>query len=461
MFQMKVDGYTHRAMSKWHKKYGEVVGLFTGSSPVVLISGLDAIREALTRDDFSGRQGNSILKIMNDGERLGIVNTDGEVWKAQRRFTLHRLRDFGFGKNTLESIAHEEIRAVFNDIDRASGGAEKGYSNPVCFHDILGGTSINILWHIISGKRYDHDDPEFKYLTTSVNKFFQVSEPSGGILIAFPGLVKIFPSLARTKELRATCEPLFKFLEDMIAEHKKTIDYDNPRDFTDVYLVEIEKQKGNPNSSFHEKQLREVCAEAFIGGTDTTFANLTFAILFLVLFPDAQKKAQDELDRVVGRERLPSLEDKPRLPYAEAMVQEILRISSVVALCVPHAPLTSKDAISFRGYRIPKGTRVLFNFYDLHHDPNYWDDPLSFKPERFLDGNENLIRHDPLLPFSAGKRVCPGETLARNNIFLIVTAILQKYTLSTPEGRPKPTTDPTPSFVLCAKRFETKVQLRS
>ncbi|XP_071452571.1 methyl farnesoate epoxidase-like [Hetaerina americana] len=455
------EGQFYKLMSMVQKEYGDVVGLFTFRTPIVVISGLDAIREACFRDDLSGRPGNSIHKLIYEGKEHGIVNTSGETWKAQRRFTLQHLRDLGFGKRSLESIAHEEIQAVFEDIDDISGGQKKGFPNPVNFHDILGGTSINVLWHIIAGKRYEHRDPEFKELITAVQKLLQLGTPAGNIMSSFPFLAKLFPRITGFSNMVSHRAPIHKFLMDEIDAHRKTIDYDHQRDFIDIYLSEIERQKNNPQTSFTERQLKQVCAEMFVAGTDTTLNTLSFAMLYMVLYPDAQSKVQQELDEVVGKDRLPSLEDRPKLPYVDATISEILRCSSIAPTALAHSPQTRETSINFRGYQIPKGTRVLFNLYGLHHDPLLWKSPDEFIPERFLQKNGEQVQREALMPFGAGKRVCLGESLARNNVFLFFTAILQRYSLRVPDGHPTPTKLPEGKTVLFPKAFTIKVNLRS
>ncbi|XP_046394627.1 methyl farnesoate epoxidase-like [Ischnura elegans] len=458
---LSTGGQAHTMMCSVQKEYGDIAGLFTFNRPIVVLSGLEAIREACFRDDLSARPPNQVHKMLYDGKILGIASTHGETWKVQRRFTLQHLRDLGFGKRTLESIAHEEIQAVFEDIEDISGGQKNGFPNPVNFHDILGGTSINVLWHIIAGKRYEHRDPQFKRLILAVQQLLQQGSPAGTFAGLFPRLSKVFPKMTGLNKLASTRAPIHTFLADEIMAHKKNIDYDHPRDFMDIYLREIEKQRNDPDTTFTELQLRQVCSEMFVAGTDTTLNTLSFGMLYMVLHPEVQKKVQEELDEVVGRDRMPSLEDRPRLPYIDATINEIMRCSTIAPLAVPHAPLTHEPWINFRGYHIPKGARILLNLYGLHHDPKVWKSPEVFNPERFLQKNGEQVPREALMPFGAGKRVCLGESLARNNVFLFFTAILQRYTLRVPDGHPTPTMEPDGKTVLFPKPFTVKVNLRT
>ncbi|XP_071455272.1 methyl farnesoate epoxidase-like [Hetaerina americana] len=246
-----------------------------------------------------------------------------------------------------------------------------------------------------------------------------------------------------------------------IDSHRETIDYDQPRDFIDIYLREIEKEKHGLHNAFNDLQLKVLCTELFMAGTDTTTNVLSFALLYLILYPEAQKKMQEEIDQVVGKDRLPSLDDRGRFTYVEAAIQEVLRLSSVSPSAFPHSAVTTDKYINFKGYHIPKGSVLLIDLYGVHHDPKIWKHPEMFIPERFLQMGEKNNQNASIFPFSTGKRGCPGETLARNNIFLFLTAILQRYTLKVPEGQPQPSQEPDGFTLLFPKPFTVKVQPRS
>ncbi|KAI8492041.1 cytochrome P450 2 sub U member 1 [Branchiostoma belcheri] len=147
---------------------------------------------------------------------------------------------------------------------------------------------------------------------------------------------------------------------------------------------------------------------------------------------------QQELDAVVG-ESLPALSHRSQLPYVNACLLEVMRIRTVVPLSVPHAP---SETVKVRGYDIPKGTQIIPNLYSLHMDPAYWPDPDRFDPGRFLDAEGNVInKPESFMPFSGGRRACLGEQLARMELFLFFSTLLQSFTFRTPEGAPPPTTD--------------------
>ncbi|XP_046394777.1 methyl farnesoate epoxidase-like [Ischnura elegans] len=461
LLQMKVKGQIYPAMTKMHKKYGEVVGMFAGDKAIILISGHSAIHEACFRDDMIGRPENMELKPLYGGEIYGIANTEGEVWREQRRFTLHHLRNLGFGKQISETIALEESKAIIDEIDKIIAGSKPGQPNLIDFNKILAGPNVNVLWHIMAGERFEMGDPDFLRIVNGIMAYFRSSNPDGGVLSSFPAIAKLFPSLTPMNTIKEAYDDITCALIETINEHSKTIDHEQPRDFIDLYLTEIEKHKKDPGTSFHAKNLLAICSDFFAAGTDTTISTLNHAFLYMIVHPKIQRKVQDEIDRVIGKDRMPSLEDRIRLPYVEATLNEVLRFSSIGPVSVPHSPYTSKSEISFRGYKIPKNARIFLNMYDLHHDPQIWNKPFEFIPERFLNENGEVIRHEALIPFGTGKRQCVGKSLAQINIFIFFTSIMQRYTLSVPEGQPKPSVIPQGNYVLHPVHFEAEMKLRS
>ncbi|XP_046394970.1 methyl farnesoate epoxidase-like [Ischnura elegans] len=460
-YLQKWGPFLYQSTAVMKKHYGDVVGFYVGTTPVVLVSGLDAIKELSFRDDLAGRPKLIMHKVLK--EVHGILFTSGEMWKEQRRFTLRHLRDFGFGKSSMESITIEEIESVFNEIDKSLIGKKPGeWSKTIIVHDILGPANINILWHILAGVRFNFSDPYLKKLLRFIKDNIAQAEFGGTIEFAFPGLVKMFPYLTNIRERYNKVQEILEFFQTHIDEHKTTHDPDNPRDFMDVYLTEMNKRKKDPNSTFTDVQLREIGGDLFFAGYDTTFNTIVFSILYMILNPGVQKKVQEELDSVIGKDRHPSFHDRDShlIPYNEATVMEILRSSTVVPMAVPHAPLLSMRDTEFRGYVIPKDSTILLNLHQLHHDPEIWGDPENFRPERFISPDGKVIRHEAYMPFGVGKRSCLGEALARNNVFLFFACLMQRYSIRVPEGEPMPSKEPVGNITIMPSEFKIQVCLR-
>ncbi|KAK9406798.1 Cyp2c11: Cytochrome protein, partial [Crotalus adamanteus] len=165
--------------------------------------------------------------------------------------------------------------------------------------------------------------------------------------------------------------------------------------------------------------------ELFIAGSKSVSSIISFGLILLARFPDIQAKAQEEIDEVVGANRTPSIEDRMKLFYTNALVHEILRFQQISNEIFPH--MTTKD-VNFRGHFIPQGTTVLPLGISIHFDPLFWEDPEQFDPAHFLDKKGKFQKKDAYLPFSAGKRSCTGEGLADMELFLFIAILLQHFT---------------------------------
>ena len=181
--------------------------------------------------------------------------------------------------------------------------------------------------------------------------------------------------------------------------------------------------------------------DMFAAGYEDTSNTLRWAIAFLVHHPECQIEIQNQLDEVVGRDRMPGLDDRTHLPLVQATIMETLRLGNVGEAAIPH--YTLKDT-SLCGYRVPKDTVVLVNLMNVHLDPKCWENPNSFSPRRHIDADGQLITNSSnFLPFSAGRRVCAGESLAkvRRKITQVVSRQPRKITdsrmLRTFEGEGK------------------------
>ncbi|XP_072041358.1 cytochrome P450 2U1-like [Amphiura filiformis] len=194
-----------------------------------------------------------------------------------------------------------------------------------------------------------------------------------------------------------------------------------------------EIQRRNPDIAewFDDEDFVACVGDLFGAATETTSTTLKWGLLYMVLQPDIQENVQAELDSVAQRNRMPSLKDRPQLPYTEATLLEIQRIGSVAPLGVPRA--TTIDT-KLCGFDIPQGTMVIPNLWAIHHDERIWKEAESFKPERFLDSDGKVNRREELIPFSIGKRKCLGEQLALMELFLIFTHLLHRFSFRLPEG---------------------------
>lgn len=208
------------------------------------------------------------------------------------------------------------------------------------------------------------------------------------------------------------------------------------RDLVDAYIIQQKRHEADGKLSyFSDRQLVQIMNDIFSAGLETVTSTIEWSILFMILNPDCQKRVQEEIERVIGNERLPQLDDLSSMPYTEATIFEVLRRSSVVTLGNAHATL--EDA-TIGGYLIPKGSQVLPNLYAMNMDAKLWQEPGKFDPTRFLV-NERACKPDHFIPFSVGRRICLGDLLAKMQVFIFLAGLLQRFDLSVaPEDRDQP-----------------------
>merc|ERR550525_2117806 len=218
-------------------------------------------------------------------------------------------------------------------------------------------------------------------------------------------------------------------MTESIKQHQDTLDVNDPRDFTDKMLIEINNTTDKSSSFYGEvgiDNLRNTLFDLFLAGSETTSTTLTWAALYLVRYPEVQSRVQEELDQVVGQDRLPSMKDRADLPYTEAVMMEIQRHANIVPMGVQH--INERDIV-VNGHTIPANTMITPVMAEILKG-DYWGDGKVFRPERFLDDAGKVRKDDHLIPFSIGKRQCLGETLAKAELFLFFTGMLQHFQIN-------------------------------
>ncbi|XP_075978468.1 farnesoate epoxidase-like isoform X2 [Anticarsia gemmatalis] len=381
------------------------------------------------------------------GKKMGIVFNDGSSWTKTRRVVLKYLKNFGYNTRYMENYISEECRALVN-LRMSDAG------QPIQANDMFHITIVNILWRLVAGKRYDLEDAKLKTLCDLITRLFNAVDMSGGVLNFLPFLRHVAPGLSGYNALRASHDSIHSFVKETIEQHEQSLDVSNPRDVIDAFLIEKMERKGQ---SFTDEELQVVCLDLLEAGMETVSNTAVFMLLHIVRNDDVQKLLHDEIDDVIGTQRTPSLADRARMVYTEAVLLESLRISSVAALGIPHMAL--EDA-QLGNYLIPKGTLLLLAMHDLHNG-NHWNDPTAFRPERFITKDGNLMQDEWLMPFGTGKRRCIGEGLARSELFMFLTHLLQKFRIKLPEGDPLPSTEPNNGLSLSAKPFRVIFEPRA
>ncbi|XP_054436720.1 cytochrome P450 2B4 isoform X1 [Pteronotus mesoamericanus] len=408
-----------RSFLKLRDKYGDVFTVYLGSRPVVMLCGSEAIREALVdqAEVFSGRGKMAILDQVFKGYGVSFVN--GECWKALRKFTLAAMKDFGMRKQSMEARIQEEAQCLVEELRKSQGALQ----DPATIFQAI---SANIICFTLFGKRFDYRDPEFQRLLDMFHQTFTlISSFSGQMFELFSDILKYFPGTHR--QINRNMREVKDFIGRSVEEHRQTLDPSSPRDFIDNYLLRMDKEKSNPVSVFNHQNLINTVLALLFGGMETTSTTLYYGFLFFLKYPHITGKVHNEIDQVIGSHCPPALDDRAKMPYTEAVINEIQRCGDILPIGVPH--MVMKDT-QFRGYIIPKGTDIYPLLSTALFDPRYFDTPDTFNPDRFLDATGALKNNRAFMPFSIGKRICLGEGLARAELFLFLTTILQNFSVA-------------------------------
>ncbi|XP_048194576.1 cytochrome P450 2C18-like isoform X7 [Perognathus longimembris pacificus] len=407
-----------KSLTNLSKVYGPVFTVHLGMKPTVVVHGYKAVKEALEDfgDEFSGR---SIFPVMERSNKsCGIVFSNGKKWKEMRRFSLTTLRNFGMGKRSIEERVQEEACCLVEELRRTNG-------SPCDPTFILGCAPCNVICSIVFQHRFDYKDQIFLNLMEKFNENFRILNSSWmQIYSAFPDIMKHLPG--SHNKIFNNIADIRSFILDKVKEHQETLDINNPRDFIDCFLIKMEQEKQNQLSEFVIENLVVSANDLFVAGTETTSTTLRYGLLLLLKHPEVTAKVQEEIESVIGRHRSPCMQDRSRMPYTDATVHEIQRFVDLIPNNLPRAATCD---IRFRDYHIPKGTNLIASLTSLLHDSKEFPNPEKFDPGHFLDESGNFKKSDFFLPFSTGKRACVGEGLARMELFLFLTTILQNFKL--------------------------------
>ncbi|MBN3290233.1 CP2CP protein, partial [Polypterus senegalus] len=448
---LQVDGgRPHLSFLKMSETYGPVMTVHLGQQPAVVLVGFEAVHEALVKhaDAFSGRADIPIFTRINEG--YGLAFTNGERWKQLRRFSLSTFRDFGMGKRSIEEWIQEEARYLVEEV-------RKNIGHPFDPTFFLSCAVSNIICCIIFGQRFEYHNDNFLYLLSLLNTNVRLlGNPFTQLFNIFPSLIKLMPGVYNMIWNNVNC--VRQFISEQIVKHRETLMTDSPRDYIDNFLIRMKQESANPSTEFNEKNLLINVANIFTAGTETTSTTLRYGLLILTKYPHYQEKIHQEIDSVIGRERPAFVEDRKNMPFTEAMIHEIQRFIDLLPLSIAHA--TTQD-ISFRGYNIPAKTVVFPVLHSVLFDKKQWGSPYTFNPRHFLDENDQFKINPAFMPFSAGKRICAGEGLARMELFLFFVALLQNFSFSSSEDPEKIELSPhASSFVNTPQAYKLYVHER-
>ncbi|XP_028637434.1 cytochrome P450 2A12 [Grammomys surdaster] len=410
----------YSSITQFSERYGPVFTIYLGPRRVVVLYGYDAIKEALVdqAEEFSGRGEQATYNTLFKG--YGLTFSSGERAKQLRRFSISTLRDFGVGKRGVEERIQEEASCLIKMLQDTHGA-------PIDPTVYLSKTVSNVISSIVFGERFDYEDKEFLsllHMMSQMNEF--AASPNGQLYDMFHSVMKYLPG--PQQKIIKDSQKLEDFMVQKVKQNHSTLDPNSPRNFIDSFLIQMQEEK-SVNSEFHIMNLVMTSLNLFFAGSETVNSTLRYGFLLLMKHPDVEAKIHEEIDRVIGRNRQPQYEDHMKMPYTQAVINEIQRFSNFAPLGIPRKII--KDT-TLRGFFLPKGTEVFPILGSLMIDPKFFTNPKDFNPQNFLDDKGQLKKIPAFLPFSTGKRFCLGDGLAKMELFLFFTIILQNFRFKFP-----------------------------
>ncbi|XP_074647708.1 steroid 17-alpha-hydroxylase/17,20 lyase-like isoform X1 [Tubulanus polymorphus] len=453
LWEIEKEDKVYLLLTKWAKQYGDVYQIKTGPKTVVILSSIAAVRDAFVKKqiDFSNRSRNVSNELQSDGYNDVLFAPYSETWKIHRKLLNQALRNFA----TEEHMMHHLQNSM--NIANAFLAPDLGKSyDPFNFVTLI---VYNFICSMIVGKVFDPDDREFNALRIRRR---EITDTIGnGFLADFFPMLKYF-RIPRLRKAQALVDDMLKYSQSILESHKHAFSKDKIRDFTDHLLAAQLKavEQGDENvDALSDCHLKNTIMDIFSAGTETTVNTLYWILLYVASYRDVQKRIHDEIDRVVDSVNAPSMKDRKNLPITQATVNEVMRLRPAVPLGIPRSTVCDTTVFD---YDLKSGTDAIANIWALHHDPNEWNDPETFNPDRFLNEDGTLAEKPrSFLPFCTGRRVCIGETVAKPEICLVTAMVLQKYALSLPTGIKRQFEPANLGFTVYSKPYQIIFQERS
>ncbi|KAI9447305.1 cytochrome P450 [Lactarius psammicola] len=400
----------------WGKKWGAMTHITLFGQHYLVVNSLDTAIKMLEAKStiYSDRPSFHML-----GEMMGWKDGVAVASYGERLRALRRLLYLAMGT---PASAAKRIPVIEREVHRF---LQRLLDTPDQFvRNLRSAVNATTLDFAYGYKAHDLDDPLVQLTELASEQFARASIPGAFVVDTLPFLRHVpdwFPGTGWKQLGREWGANVRAFVNTPfeLVRARRAVGISVPS-FTDENITE--------GMTEEEEDLVKWAANAItIGGTDTTISTLTTFFLAMTMYPEAQKKAQEEIDAVVGNHRLPTIDDRDRLPYVNGLLKEVLRWGPATPLAGPHR-LTRDDEQD--GYFIPEGTVVIVNVWGLMRDESLYSNPLIFNPERFVASETKSAEIDPRICFGFGRRSCPGIRVAEGSLFLFFATTLATYQIS-------------------------------
>nr|XP_043607995.1 cytochrome P450 CYP82D47-like [Erigeron canadensis] len=431
----------HKLLGSMADKFGPIFTIKLGVHPVLIVSNSAMAKQCLTTNDrvFASRPKTMASEILGYNYATFGVAPYGPYWREIRKIILLELMSHQ-SRKMFAHIRVSEVKSSISDMyktcKRDEGSSEM--MTKVEMKEWFGNLMLDIVVRMIFGVRFSHgqqNEDEYKKAIRRVFVLFGASVPSDAI----PGL-RWLDIGGYEKTMKKTAIEIDAMIDGWLEGHKKMLGFkeqaneSTDRGFMAILLSRLQERKEDLYGFSTDVVVKSTCMALLLAGTDTTSSTLTWALSLLVNNPHVLEKCQKELEKYVGKDRFVEESDLKNLVYLQAIIKETMRLYPAAPLSLPHV---STDDCVVGGYSVPKGTRLMVNLWKIHHDPEVWTDPFEFQPERFLTSNKEIDvkgKHFELIPFSSGRRICPGITFALEAIQLILANMIHGFEFQNPSN---------------------------
>ena len=422
VLKLKSKKHLHNILEDIGKNYKD--GVFTfyfGNNPQVIVVNPHLGLQVLKKHEFAGRPEMPMAEMFNLPDSVDVLFSDfNKEWQVLRKVSHAAVRKYAVSQK-LTHTAADVVDEVIAKIFKNEGIGKEIDIKPYLFE------SVNcIIASSAFGKQYTPDDSDVKmWIHTIEVQFRRATEI---ILMNFVPLLK-YVFWGAMKEFKESIKFQHRFLHKNYDEHVKDFDGQNVRDFTDALLMARKDAEADEESHvlkyLKPYNIQTSVKGLYVAAIESTRSTLSWVFLLLANYPDKQQKVRVEVNEFILGDDIPNLGHKANCNYTAAFIAETMRFRYIVALGFPHK--TTID-MKLGSYFIKKDTTILSLVNPMMHDKETWGDPEVFRPERFLDENGRFLPRPNALyiPFSAGKRSCPGEKLALANIFFFIVRFFQK-----------------------------------
>ncbi|KAJ6962629.1 flavonoid 3'-monooxygenase CYP75B137-like [Populus alba x Populus x berolinensis] len=425
-----LDPDLHTYFAGLARTYGPILKLQLGHKLGIIVSSPNLAREVLKDHDitFANRDVPDVARIAAYGGSDIAWSPYGPEWRMLRKVCVLKM----LSNSTLDSVYELRRREVRNIISYIYGKPGSLINvGEQTFLTILNVVTSMLWGGTVPGEERGRLGAEFRRVVADMTE-----------LLGAPNISDFFPALARfdlqglVKKMSGLA-PKFDQIFDRMIEKQSSVDALGDRagasskDFLQ-FLLKV-KDEGDVKTPLTMTQIKALLMDMVVGGSDTSSNAIEFALAEVMNKPEVMRKAQDELDRVVGEDDIVEESHIRKLPYLHAIMKESLRLHPVLPLLIPHCP---SETCTIGGFSVPKGARVFVNVWAVHRDPSIWENPMEFKPERFLNSKFDYSGSDfNYFPFGSGRRICAGIAMAERMFLYFLATLLHSFDWRLPQGK--------------------------